>query len=65
MGGTAKLMEATAKFESEVLSLLRQLTAKKEKIQAQFTQELANIDKQIEAVQTTAILMRESGKVRM
>jgi len=62
MGGTAKVMEDAIKFESEVLALLRQLTAKKEKIQAQYTQELANVDKQIEAVQTTAMLMRESGE---
>lgn len=62
MGGTAKAMEPTAKFESEVLALLRQLNAKKEKLQTEYTQELANIDKQIEAVQTTAMLMRESGE---
>ncbi len=52
-------MESNAKFEGEVLALLHRLTAKKEQLQAQYTRELADLDRQIEAVQTTAQLMRE------
>ena len=55
-------MEHNAQFEGEVLTLLRRLSAKKEQLQAQYTKELAELDKQIEAVQMTARLMRETSE---
>lgn len=55
-------MDNTANFESEVLFLLRQLSAKKEKIQAEFAEALAVVDKEIEAVTTTAKLLRDSSE---
>jgi len=55
-------MDDTANFGSEVLALLRQLNAKKERIQAQFAEALAAVDREIEAVSTTARLLRETGE---
>ena len=54
-------MEMNTQFESEVLSLLRRLNAKKEQIQAQYSRELAELDKRIEAVQITAQELRTSN----
>jgi hypothetical protein len=55
-------MEGTAQFEGEILRMLHQLNAKKEKIQAEYSKQIADVDRQIEAVQTTARLLRESGE---
>lgn len=52
-------MDNTAGFEGEVLVLLHQLNAKKERIQAQYAEALASVDREIEAVSTTARLLRE------
>jgi hypothetical protein len=55
-------MESNERFESEVLSLLSQLNAQKEKLQSQHAAEMAELDKKIEAVSTTARLIRDSGE---
>jgi|SRR5580704_14852256 hypothetical protein len=55
-------METRAPFEGEVLSLLRQLSAKREKLDAQYKREIAELDRQIEAVQITARLVKDSGE---
>ncbi len=54
-------MENNTQFESEVLALLHRLNARKEQIQAQYSKELAEIDRRIEAVQITAQELRQSG----
>lgn len=50
-----------ARFEAEVLTLLGQLKAKKEAVEERFKAEIAAIDLEIEAVSTTARLLRQSG----
>jgi len=58
-------MEGKAQFEGEILRMLHQLNARKEKIQAEYSKQIADVDRQIEAlqtVQTTARLLRESGE---
>lgn len=52
-------MNNQAKFEGEAMSLLRHLKSKKEAIQARHAAELAEIDKEIEAVSITVRLLRE------
>lgn len=52
-------MSNQAKFESEAMSLLSQLKAKKESLQLRHATELAEIDKEIEAVSITVRLLRE------
>jgi hypothetical protein len=54
-------MENNKQFESEVLALLRRFSAKKEQIQAQYSRELAEIDRKIEAIQITAQELRQSA----
>jgi hypothetical protein len=53
-------MSNQAKFESEAMSLLRHLKSKKETIQLRHATELAEIDKEIEAVSITVRLLREA-----
>jgi hypothetical protein len=50
----------SANFDVEVLKLLSQLKAKKEKLQEQYTNELAAVDREIEAVSVTARLLRQA-----
>lgn len=52
-------MNNQAKFESEAMSLLRHLKSKKEAIQLRHAAELAEIDKEIEAVSITVRLLGE------
>lgn len=52
-------MSPRARFEAEVLQLLNQLNAKKETIQARHKAELDEVTKDIEAVLTTARLLRQ------
>ena len=49
-------------FEGEVMELLSQLKAKKDRVMQQYKSELDSIDQQIEAVSTTARLLRQSPK---
>jgi hypothetical protein len=49
-------------FESATLALLAHLKEKKQAIQARHAQELAEIDREIDAVSTTARLLREAKK---
>lgn len=55
-------MESNARFESEVLSLLSQLNAEKEKLQSEHKAEMLALDQKIEAVSTTARLLRASSE---
>jgi hypothetical protein len=50
-----------SKFETEVLSLLAALKIRKQKIQEQFEVEMKAVDSQIEAVSTTARLLRHGA----
>ncbi|MGB8031154.1 MAG: hypothetical protein WCF30_16005 [Terracidiphilus sp.] len=52
-------MSTEAKFEGATLELLKHLKSKKEALQARHTAELAEIEKEIEAVSITARLLRE------
>ncbi len=53
-------MSNQAKFESEAMSLLRHLKAKKEMMETRHALELAEIDKEIDAVSITVRLLRET-----
>ncbi len=53
-------MSNQAQFENEAIALLRRLKDKKESIQARHAEELAEIDKEIEAVSITVRLFREA-----
>ena len=57
--GTA--MDNKAKFEAEVLNLLSQLDSKKQAMQARHVREIEEIDKEIQAVATTARLLRQAA----
>lgn len=50
-------------FQTEVLGLLNKLKAKKEAIQREFEQRLAEVDREIDAVNITARLLREPEAV--
>jgi hypothetical protein len=53
-------MSNQARFESEAMSLLRHLKGKKESLQLRHASELAEIDKEIDAVSITVRLLREA-----
>ena len=51
-------MLTSTNFQSDVLKLLKTLNEKRQRIEERYKEELAAVDKEIEAVNTTAKLMR-------